>query len=504
MIRGIRIAVIGLSVWAVAGVAMAKAPRGPILLDAPTKVVQAQISRGAALEDLRSLDQTIRAMVPDGALIPAQDETNAFLSRAASSLPATLSRRQMAAITMELAGSYSSSHIYLLFPFENWNLDADRGGRRLNRSVALAPDDALLIDNRPVQTINGRAATDFVDWVKGSYGRFNPLRLPQRVREGGAEMLWLWGIDGPFTIVFRDGSQEVIEGVAMSRREHPLASQSQPTSQTQTSQAPFSLLIEKTIARLDIETLDQRFVGEWEALMSELQAGIAQGKVTSLIVDLRGNRGGAGRLSVGLLKVLTGTDVPMSGGKRWKRSKAYEDGLAEFVPPLLRFAPWRRAILGADGVAALDSIPMGETRLFGSNGLPKVTSILPSNRVRILIDHNTGSSATQLARAIQFFKLGELIGAPTSSSTSELGEIAFFRLENSQLVFASPSAEFLDVSGQRTSGPVMPDVLVCGDNGLFEPGRALDVALNMNPPDVRQILKPVFQANASESDYCGK
>ncbi|MCA3692960.1 S41 family peptidase [Aquidulcibacter sp.] len=410
----------------------------------------------------------------------------------------------MAAVTMEFAGGYSSSHIYVLFPFENWNVDADRGGRKLNSSVALATDESLLIDNRPVQTINGRAASEFIDWVKGSYGQHNPLRLPQRVREGGAEMLWLWGIDGPFTLVFRDGSQAVIEGEAMSLREHPLASQSHTTNQIQTSQAPFSLVIESNVARLDIKTLDQRFVGEWDTLMSQLREGIVQGTVTSLIVDLRGNRGGAGRLSAGLLKVLTGTEVPMSGGKRWKRSKAYEDGLAEFVPPLLRFAPWRRAILGADGVAALDSIPMGETRLFGSRGLPKVTSALPSNRVRILIDHNTGSSATQLARAIQFFNLGELIGAPTSSSTSELGEIAFFRLKNSQLVFASPSAEFLDVSGERKLGPVMPDILLCGDNGLFASGRALDVALNMPPPNVRQIFKPVFQANASETDYCGR
>lgn len=500
--RGLKIAVIGLSLWVAAGAAVAKTPRGPILLDAPKKVVEAQIDKSAALEDLRLFVQTIRTTVPEGGLIPDPSETNTFLTQAASTLPAKLSRRQMAAVTMELAGSYSSSHIYLLFPFENWNQDVDRGSRKLNRPVALGADDSLLIDNRPVQTINGRAASDFIAWVKRSYGQHNPLRLPQRVREGGAEMLWLWGIDGPFTLVFRDGSQQVLEGEAMSRRDHPLASQSRTTNQTPLSQAPFSLLIENNVARLDVKVLDQRFFSEWDELMSQLQAEITQGKVTSLIVDLRGNRGGAGRLSARLLEVLTGTDVPMSGGKRWKRSKAYEDGLAEFVPPLLRFAPWRRAILGADGVAALDSIPMGETRLFGGKSLPKVTSVLPSNQVRVLIDHNTGSSATQLARAIQFFKLGELIGAPTSSPTSELGEIAFFRLKNSQLVFASPSAEFLDVSGERTLGPVMPDFLLCGDDGLFASDRALDVALRRNPPNVRQLSKPVFQATAAETDYC--
>jgi C-terminal processing protease CtpA/Prc len=224
--------------------------------------------------------------------------------------------------------------------------------------------------------------------------------------------------------------------------------------------------------------------------------------VRRLILDLRGNPGGSGRLSVGLLEALAGARLPTSGGKLWKRSREYEAGLADFVPPLLRLGPWRRAILGADGVATLDAIPWGETRLIGGVARPEITPVLPREAVDVLIDQGTGSSATQLARAIQVFRLGRLIGAPTSDGTTALGEIAFFRLPNSRLIFASPSAEFLDVSGERTEGPVMPDLLLCDGEGLFAAERALDLAMGLETPDVRQIESPAFRPEAVEADYC--
>ncbi|GBF56381.1 hypothetical protein PbB2_00036 [Candidatus Phycosocius bacilliformis] len=499
---GFKPVALGLFVLALAGSAGAQTPRGPILLDAPARIVEGQIDRRSAIDDLRALDQTIRATIPDGAPIPEISQTNAFIANIEAALPATISRREVAAAAMGLAGTYRSSHIYVMFPYENWNLDAARGGKRLDRPIALGSDGSLLIDNRPVERINGRPAADFVAWAKQSYSSYNPLDLPQRIRSRGPDMLWLWGIDGPFRLTFQDGAQMVIDGVTMSKRTHPLLSKSGGGKQDKRGNVPFSLVVDMNVARLTVGAFDQRYENEWGALLTQLRAALSQGKVTDIILDLRGNRGGAGRMTSQLLAVLTNKDVPLSGGKRWKRSKAYEDALAEFVPPLLRFTPWRRAILGADGVAALDSIPMEATRHFEGQGVSQFASILAPARVRVLMDQDTGSSATQLARAIQFFNLGILIGAPSSNPTTELGEIAFFRLKHSQLVFASPSAEFLDVSGKSTVGPVMPDIVLCGDTGLFAPQYALDVALNRNVPQVRQILNLSFRPDAGETDYC--
>lgn len=502
MVHGFSRILFGVCVLALAGCAQIQVPRGPILLDASDMTVAMSFSRAAVNEDLRTLDETVRATVPDGASLPSAATIEAFLAERLAMLPEGASRRHVAALATELAGVYRSSHIYVLFPFENWNLDAGRGARTFDLQLSLAADGALRVDGKAVDSINGRAARDFVAWATNSYGQANRLSLPQRVRERGADMLWLWGLDAPFSVKFVDGSQETVAGALMTRRDHPLAGRSSGSGSEAASNAPFSLAIEGGVARLTVVRLDQRFESQWDALISRLRAGISAGEVNALVVDLRGNRGGAGRLSVRLLEVLAGAKVPTSGGKRWKRSQAYEAGLAEFVPPLLRLGPWRSAILGVDGVAALDSIPMNETRLFGGVAQPTLVPTLPADRVQVLIDQGTASSATQLARAVQYFGLGRLVGAPTANPTTELGEIAFFRLPNSQLVFASPSAEFLDVSGVRTEGPVMPDVLLCGANGEFAAHRAVDIALGVAAPDVRQIMGPVYQAAASEAQYC--
>lgn len=488
--------------WTLAGCALAQVPRGPIMLDAPQEAVTATFDPAAALEDLRMIDETVREMVPDGTALP--DESILAAERAAlvAQLPSLASRRDVAAAAMERAGAYRSSHIYLLFPFENWNADAARGGRQFDRTLSVTTDGRLLIDERAVTTINGRSARDFLAWARKGYGQDNPLRLPQRLRDRAPEMLWLWGIDAPFRVAFADGTEASFPGAPMSQRNHPLGGRSPDDGPAQPATPPFLLQIEDSIARLTVERLDQRFEEQWNTLVTDLETGIRQGRIARLIIDLRGNRGGAGRLSERLLAMLAGVPVPTSGGKLWKRSRLYEDGLAGFVPPVLRLGPWRRAILGSGGVAALDSIPIGETRLFGSFARPAVAPIIPEGNISVLIDQDTGSSATQLARAVQFFRIGRLIGAPTGNPTTELGEIAFLRLPNSQLIFASPSAQFLDVSGEPTEGPVMPDILLCGATGQFAAERALEIALGSDPATIRQIMAPVFRPEYAETDYC--
>ncbi len=481
--------------WILAGCALAQVPRGPIMLDAPEQTITASIDRDAVLEDLQMIDETVRAMVPDGTVLPGETALAAERAARVAQLPPSASRRQVAAAAMEQAGAYRSSHVYLLFPFENWNIAAAQGGRQLDRALSMTRDGLLLIDQRAVTTINDRPARDFLAWARKGYGQDNPLCLLQRVRDRGAEMLWLWGIDAPFRIAFADGTEASFEGAPMAQQTNPLGGRASEGESKQPAPQPFSLEVEDGIAQLKVERLDQRFEQQWRTLVVDLEAGIRQGRITRLIIDLRGNRGGAGRLSERLLAMLAGVPVSTSGGKLWKHNQIYEDGLADFVPPVLRLGPWRRAILGSGGVAALDSIPLGETRLFGGFPRPTVAPIMPEANISVLIDQDTGSSATQLARAMQFFRLGRLIGAPTANPTTELGEIAFFRLPNSQLIFASPSAQFLDVSGEPTEGPVMPDILLYTHNGLF----AAESALERRGPELdfifanRVVVRPLHR-----------
>lgn len=103
---------------------------------------------------------------------------------------------------------------------------------------------------------------------------------------------------------------------------------------------------------------------------------------------------------------------------------------------------------------------------------------------------------------MQAFGFAALYGAPAADNPAGLGEIAFFRMPHTRLIFAAPSAMFLDVAGNGADGPVMPDILICdADRQHFAPEFGDEAAAGADGAWTIRAA-PAFGSDLDEADYC--
>lgn len=486
--------------------ACATPPAGPIMRDTPQARLARTFTASEIEADLRHLAATVRRTAPEGSLAISEADAAALVARQMTRLSHGGTRRDILPAAMRITGAHQSAHVYVVLPHEDWNRAAAAGERLIVEAMELRGDGLHLRDGRKVIAIGDHSAADFVAWHRDAYDTHNPLRRAARFRERSATALWAWGAprDAWLLVEAADGGTEKVEPAtapleprrSLFDRGDARGSSAPPRIGMTEGSRPGTIV-------LLAPTFDPRSDGEWAAVVDALEARIAAGTVAHLVVDLRGNGGGTGRIGASLLQAIAGRQVAQSGGKRWRRSPEYEAAIAELVPIWLRWAPWRRRLLGEDGVATLDAIPIGGTATVGAPQDAFDAGLRARVRTTVLIDGAVASSATQFARAVQFHELGELVGAPTADSTSGLGEIAFFRMPNTGLVFASPSAEFVDLSGQPIDGPVMPDRLICAsDTPSFAPEFALEAATDAPNVRWRTMTEPAFRRDLGEADYC--
>jgi hypothetical protein len=483
-------------------------PAGPITRDVPRRVSTGVLTRAEMAADLRTLAATVRATAPEGSLpVPAGD-IEAAIARQAEALPLEGSRRQLLPAAMEIAGLFRSRHVYVVFPHEDWNLATERGERLLVEPMALDDSALTLEDGRQVIAIGGRSAREFTAWFRAAYGGANPLQVPERFRRQAAAAFWIWGVSGVPSLAVQTphgGTEQIRPVLAAMQPRRSFFHSSGGASSSGGIPIRFTEAASGRAIVLSAPTFDPRRDKEWREVIAALDTRLTAGGVDHLVIDLRGNPGGSGRIGTYLLELLSGRQLAQSGGKRWKRSPEYERGIAELVPAWLRWAPWRTRLLGTDGASMLDAIPLGQEARVEPSGVTPDSTIRARIRTTVLIDGGVGSSATQFARAVQYHRLGELVGTPASDGTAGLGEIAFFRMPHSRLVFASPSAAFLDVGGSSVPGPLMPDVLVCRTNrAMFAAEFALDVALDVRAPAATTVQHPRYAESLSEADYCAR
>jgi len=456
--------------------------------------------------DLRHLAATVRSTAPDASLPVTEADTDGLIAQEMARFVDGGTRRNVLPAAMRIAGAFRSAHVYVVLPHEDWNRAAAAGERRITEPMELRGQDLHLPDGRKVLAIGDRSAADFVAWHRDAYDTHNPLRRATRFRERAATALWVWGApsDAPLLLQATDGTTERLQpATAPLEPRQSLFARGGATGATTRDPIGVTDGTPPGTVILVASSFDPRREAEWAGVIASLEPRIAAGRIDHLVVDLRGNVGGTGRIGASLLELLSGRKVAQSGGKRWRRSPEYEAAIAELVPMWLRWAPWRRRLLGEDGAATLDAIPVGGTATVGAPLDAFDAGLRARVRTTVLIDGAVASSATQFARAVQFHELGELVGAPTADSTSGLGEIAFFRMPNTGLVFASPSAEFVDLSGQPIDGPVMPDRLICAsDTPTFAPEFALEAATDAPNVRWRTMTKPAYQRDLGEADYC--
>jgi hypothetical protein len=196
---------------------------------------------------------------------------------------------------------------------------------------------------------------------------------------------------------------------------------------------------------------------DWKQFLESFFDRLVQGKVTDLIIDLRGNEGG---LSVGdvILSRLIKQDLRL---EQFKRSVRYRKVTEDLVPYL---DTWDKSFMDW-GESAVD-LNNGFYTLKKYDDDKQGNVIKASNRpfngrTFILIDASNSSATFEFAQTVQQNKLATLIGQPSGGNQRGINGGAFFflRLPNSKIEIDLPLIGFFPPE-ERVDGGLHPDILI--------------------------------------------
>ncbi|WP_439619659.1 S41 family peptidase [Hyphomonas sp.] len=200
--------------------------------------------------------------------------------------------------------------------------------------------------------------------------------------------------------------------------------------------APFDMLLVKSTAVMRIDTFERDYEAAFTAFLEESFERIESARATRLVIDLRGNGGGAHELSDRLLGYLTSERyTPMSA----VRARVTEDnmGLIPGGEPgavvAMPFAQWVEPVS-----------PMGH---------------LFDGEVIILVGPATYSQAIVFATIIQDFQLGSVAGEKTEGKANQTAQVQHFALPRTGFHVRAPLYVLTRASGEESGAGVMPDIV---------------------------------------------
>ncbi|MBU2604311.1 MAG: hypothetical protein KKC43_00250 [Alphaproteobacteria bacterium] len=199
--------------------------------------------------------------------------------------------------------------------------------------------------------------------------------------------------------------------------------------------APFDLLLVHSTAVMRIDTFERDYEAAFTAFLEESFARIESARATRLVIDLRGNGGGAHELSDRLLGYLTSERyTPMSA----VRARVTEDnmGLIPGAEPgsvvAMPFAQW------VEPVNSMGQLFDGE--------------------VIILVGPATYSQAIVFSTIIQDFQLGSVAGEETEGRANQTAQVQHFELPRTGFNVRAPLYVLTRASGEESGAGVIPDI----------------------------------------------
>ncbi len=168
----------------------------------------------------------------------------------------------------------------------------------------------------------------------------------------------------------------------------------------------------------------------------------------NLIIDLRKNPGGDGRLGDALIGYLTDKPVQQYDEMRIKLSMQFREKKTGFLKEMARNLPGK-------AISDLKVLTLKGAELRGKR--PKKNSLRHSGRTFVLIGPVTGSSAVALASTIRAMGIARLVGEETGDTTTIYGEGLRFHLPNSSLSL-SVACQYIVFTGGKPDGRgIIPD-----------------------------------------------
>jgi hypothetical protein len=249
--------------------------------------------------------------------------------------------------------------------------------------------------------------------------------LRQRILELRFRELVMLNLDtgAPFALRLRsgDGVVRAVSGIDSGA----------PVSET----TPFDLTFLNSTAIMKVDTFEKEQDAEFASFVKESFARIASEKAARLIIDVRGNGGGAHEVSDRLLNYLTTERyTPMSA----VRARVTEENLSQ-IPGAkpgdvvaMPFAQW------VEPDSSLEHRFGGE--------------------VIVLIGPATYSQGIVFSTTVQDYQIGLVAGEETAGKANQTAQVQHFQLPNTGFRVRAPLYVLTRSSGEETGAGVVPDI----------------------------------------------
>ena len=195
---------------------------------------------------------------------------------------------------------------------------------------------------------------------------------------------------------------------------------------------------------------------DWKQFLQDAFAEVNQKKMPNLILDIRGNEGGADEVNMMLSRYLVSKPIELAGQRELLR---YETIPLELDPYL---DTWDSSFKNRTGRVK----PLGDGFYTWNNARPEGRTIKPGSdayqgNVYLLVDAANSSATFTLASVLKRHKLATLVGQTTGGNKRGItgGQYFFLRLPHSTLEMDIPLIGYFPLTEQPDEG-LMPDAYV--------------------------------------------
>jgi C-terminal processing protease CtpA/Prc len=220
-------------------------------------------------------------------------------------------------------------------------------------------------------------------------------------------------------------------------------------------------------AKISGETIDNK---KFTTFLDSCFTLIHNKNTQNLIIDLRGNPGGAATFSNPMIAYFA-TEPFIGGSRMFIRTSKINKKFWEGVTDTSRFLKdIKKEILSRENGNRFE-IPLTEYKF-----QPRKDSLKFKGNVYVLINRFSFSEAIVISAMIQDYGFGRLIGEQTTPVM--YGNARQFKLPNTQMTVTFPASYFIRVNGDTSLKGIIPDYLI-SDDPLTEKDEILEYTLDL-------------------------
>lgn len=402
------------------------------------------------LADLDAILPTVESIHPNLDFTADLSELRAAVAGLRARIDRPMTVRAAWAVLARLNPLFRDAHVGLRHPVDEFDayraaggavfptpVFVDREGRlrvseTVSRSGPLAPLDEI-------ESINGIAASRIVsDLMPLMRGETESLRRFVLAFNFGAHFWTLYGPQESYRVSLR-GADGVRRTAALTGDLAP-----PPVPAARAAAAYAFRVLSPGVGLLRVATFDPALRAEFARFLDETFEAVEAMRLTTLIIDVRDNPGGAHDLSDLLAARLTVTPIP-TASKLTARITADNRDLAP----------------GA-AVGEVVSIPFDEMIV------PDATRPPFGGDVHLLVNQDTYSQAIVFAATLQDHGLASVVGEVTGGNANITGQITLTPLSNTRLQVLAPLYIIYRPNGDERPGGLQPDTLVPDDRSRPE------------------------------------